>query len=190
MIYKPKKMLGKTSIPKLNATLEDFWSWAYSDILVNTTRGVFAEFLVGVALDAIDKPRTEWDAVDLEYRGKKIEVKSSAYLQSWPQNKLSDIVFSLGKKKSWDAKTNQYDPIEKRSSDCFVFCIYTRKDKNHVNVLDIDKWDFLVACTNDINNKFGDQKTVQLSTLKKFYSPIKFEELKETIVKIFNLGEN
>lgn len=31
-------------------TVGDFWRWAYSDILSNRNRGIFAEFLVGAAL--------------------------------------------------------------------------------------------------------------------------------------------
>jgi len=48
-------------------SLGDFWSWAYSDILSNRNRSVFAEFIVGSALGVIDEPRIEWDAVDLRY---------------------------------------------------------------------------------------------------------------------------
>ena len=82
----------------------DFWSWAYSDILSNRNRSIFAEFIVGSALGVVDSPRVEWDAVDLRYKGKKIEVKASAYLQSWPQKKLSHIVFDIAKKRAWECK--------------------------------------------------------------------------------------
>ena len=64
-------------------TVGDFWAWAYSNILTNNLRGVFAEFLVGTALGVVEGTRTEWDAFDLLYKGAGIEVKSSAYLQSW-----------------------------------------------------------------------------------------------------------
>jgi hypothetical protein len=64
-------------IPVLGATVEDFWAWAYSDILNYTDRAVFAEYVVGMALGVTDAPRVEWDAVDLQYGGKTIEVKSS-----------------------------------------------------------------------------------------------------------------
>ena len=30
-----------------NLPLADFWSWAYSDVLSNANRSVFAEFMVG-----------------------------------------------------------------------------------------------------------------------------------------------
>jgi hypothetical protein len=78
-----QKLENSTPIPGIpNVTISEFWSWAYSDVLVNTNRSVFAEFLVGSALDILDKPRVEWDAVDLRYRNKTIEVKCSVYLQN------------------------------------------------------------------------------------------------------------
>lgn len=52
--------------------------------MTNNLRGVFAEFLVGTALSAVDGTRTEWNAFDVLYEGAKleggakIEVKSSS----------------------------------------------------------------------------------------------------------------
>jgi hypothetical protein len=31
-------------------TLLDFWSWAFSDVLTNTIRGMLAEFIIALAL--------------------------------------------------------------------------------------------------------------------------------------------
>jgi hypothetical protein len=62
----------------------EFWKWAFSDFLSNALRGVLAEFIVAKAMDCTDVQRTEWDAYDvITSDGIKIEVKSSAYLQSW-----------------------------------------------------------------------------------------------------------
>ena len=52
------------------ATVGDFWAWAYSDILTNTSRGIFAEFLVGKALGVVEGARpTGWNDFDLSYDG-------------------------------------------------------------------------------------------------------------------------
>src|SRR5690348_8635943 len=67
----------------------DFWRWAYSDVLSNRNRSIFAEFVVGAALGVLSKPRTEWDSVDLYYEGSRIEVKSSADIQAWKQKRPS-----------------------------------------------------------------------------------------------------
>ena len=63
--------------------LQDFWRWAYSDLLNNTHRGVLAEFLVHSALETKDVTRADWLPFDLTSpSGLRIEVKSSAYLQA------------------------------------------------------------------------------------------------------------
>ena len=124
--YKPELLKANQLIPGLSGkTVGDFWSWAYSDILNNRNRAIFAEYIVGSALDVVNEPRVEWDSVDLKYKGKGIEVKASAYLQSWRQGGLSKIVFDVAKKIPWDAQTNKYAKEPCRVADCYVFCVYT-----------------------------------------------------------------
>jgi hypothetical protein len=50
-----------TPIPGSTAgqTVGEFSAWAYSNILTNITRGLYAEFLVGTALGAVEGTRTE-----------------------------------------------------------------------------------------------------------------------------------
>jgi len=64
-----------------NVNVVDFWSWAYSDIPVNTNRSALAEFLVGSFLGVMSKPRIEWGECDHINREKKIKVNCSAYHQ-------------------------------------------------------------------------------------------------------------
>jgi len=62
--------------------LVDFWTWAYSDIAVNTVRPILVEFLVANALGDTRPVRTEWANFDIDTPdGIRVEVKSSAYLQ-------------------------------------------------------------------------------------------------------------
>lgn len=70
-------------------TLLDFWKWNSSDLLSNATRGRLAEFIVATATGVdLNKPREEWVTYDLTTpEGIKIEVKSSAYIQTWEQTK-------------------------------------------------------------------------------------------------------
>ena len=58
--------------------IQSFQRWAMGNIVENRNRGVFAEWLVGRALQAItsDEYRQEWDAWDLLYGDLKIEVKA------------------------------------------------------------------------------------------------------------------
>lgn len=53
-----------------------FWRWAYSNIMSNSERGAFAEYLVACALGIADKARVDWDKYDLcTSEGISVEVK-------------------------------------------------------------------------------------------------------------------
>jgi hypothetical protein len=39
------------------SSVRGFWSWAYSDLLNNTRRGVLAEYIAGMALDCVSGTR-------------------------------------------------------------------------------------------------------------------------------------
>lgn len=144
-----------------------FWQWAYSDFLSNAARGVLAEYIVGTALDCLSQSRKEWDAYDLVSKGgAKIEVKSSSYLQSWPQQKPSEIRFDIAEKRSWFAASNTHSSEALRSADIYVFCILEEKDKTKVDPLDLNQWFFIVLAVNDIQERLGKQKTVALTTLQ------------------------
>ena len=162
-------------------SIADFWSWAYSDIMTNTTRAVFAEFIVGSALRVIDEPRKEWDGVDLRYQGKKLEIKSSAYLQTWHQKSLSTIRFDIAKKRSWDAITNTYTDHPIRASDIYVFCLFTEKDPGRADLLDVSQWEFYVVSTHRIEQELGDQKSVSLSRIQSMCKPVEYHALKDWV---------
>ena len=89
---------------KLPYDMFSFWQWSSSDLLGNTMRGVLAEYIVATALNALgERPRQEWVAYDiLTPEGIKVEVKSSAYLQTWSQKKLSAVLFRIAPTKGWD----------------------------------------------------------------------------------------
>jgi hypothetical protein len=132
-------------------TVGEFWQWAYSDILGNAIRGVFAEFLVGKALGdgALSRPRIEWDSYDLDYRGYKIEVKSSAYVQTWHRDgdASSKPRFGIGERQCWIAEENRYVEVPGRYNDCYVFCLYIGGKEQ---VLDMAMWEFYVITTSQL----------------------------------------
>ena len=136
----PKRLSPETKIPELGgATVGDFWTWAYSDVLINTTRGVFAEFLVGTALGVVGGIRSAWDSFDLLYEGAGIEVKSSAYVQSWPQDRPSGISWGIEERFPFDEDTNAWGEERKRSAECYVFCLYAGTERDAAEVLDVGK---------------------------------------------------
>ena len=95
---------------EISVQLVDFWKWSASDLLSNANRGVFAEFLIASALGLVDNVRSEWDPYDLKTpKGKRIEVKSAAYLQSWSQKELSKISFSIRPSRKWNSNSGKVD---------------------------------------------------------------------------------
>jgi hypothetical protein len=69
--------------------VQSFWQWACSDLCSNLLRGMAGEFLVAQAVGCAHGTRTEWDALDvITASGIKVEVKTSAYIQTWKQAKL------------------------------------------------------------------------------------------------------
>lgn len=155
------------AIPGLpGATLGDFWSWAYGNLLENTVRPAFAEFMVGALLGVDSSSRVVWDSVDLRWRGVNVEVKSAAYVQAWTQKRPSTIQFDIARKYPWDAETNIYGAEQVRSADCYVFCLYPERDEARADPIDVPAWRFWVVPTAQIDAVFGGQKSVALSRIE------------------------
>lgn len=171
---------------ELNVKLLNFWSWGQSDILNNSLRGVLAEYIVATALGVNTGVRVEWDAYDLiTENGIKIEVKSCAYLQSWQQNSYSNIIFDIRNTMGWNSETNEYSTEVKRQSDVYVFCLLKHKDKETVDPLNLEQWEFYILATQILNDKKGKQKSIGLNSLLKL-NPIitNYKGIKSAILDI------
>ncbi|TPF14225.1 hypothetical protein [Priestia megaterium] len=179
-----KKLSADTKISGTNYSVVDFWSWGFSDLLMNSLRGIFAEFLVGSALDILQSPRIEWDAYDLVYSNKKIEVKSSAYIQSWHTGKYSTISFDIGAKKPYSYDTHTYSENAVRSADIYVFCLLKEKDESIINVLNTEQWSFYIVPTETLDNFYSCQKRISLKSLDKICKAVSYSNLRETVNKI------
>jgi hypothetical protein len=151
----------------LPLTLLDFWRWSGSDLLGNRQRGILAEYLVGSALRMTDSVRLEWDAYDIRTPSDlKVEVKNSAYIQSWAQTAYSAIKFDIAPKTSWDAKENTFDTVSRRSADVYVFCVLAHKDQNSIDPLNVSQWKFYVLATHVLDKYCKEQKSITLTPLK------------------------
>lgn len=159
-------------------SLLDFWRWSVSDILSNATRGRFAEFIVATATNIdICKVRDEWGAFDLETTdGIKIEVKSAAFVQSWFQKTLSKISFSTKAAFSWDPLTNKFSENAKRSADVYV-CLLHHGDKQTVDPLDLNQWEFYVLATGELNEYARSQQSITLKSLQRLAKPVEYGQL-------------
>ena len=154
-----------------NYLLSDFWAWQASDLLNNTLRGVLAEFIVAKAL-GLDTSctRQDWDAYDLLVNGQwRIEVKSSAYLQSWEQKRESRLQFSIRPTREW-LPVDGFSSDSMRRSDLYVFCAFTCKERSEADPLNLDQWEFYILPTFILNESCGDQKTISLPRLKELHA--------------------
>ena len=147
----------------------------------NTLRGILAEYIVAVALGADQGVREEWDAFDITTpECLKIEVKSSAYLQSWDQKQPSRIIFDIEPKQAWQSNNTRGEA--KRHADIYVFCLFAHQKRETANPLNLDQWEFYIAPSHDLDVKLGLQKKISLGALKKFCgNAISYGHLAESI---------
>lgn len=161
--------------------LSDFWRWGSSDLLSNATRGKLSEFIVATATHFdFNNIRKDWDEYDIHTtNGIKIEVKSSAYIQSWEQKKFSQIIFSI--KKNSD--------VGRRCSDVYVFCVLKHQDRETINPLELSQWEFVVVPTRHIDNYKRSNTHITLNSLLKISSPIDYSELTGAITVASEIQE-
>ena len=165
----------------LDAMVADFWRWAFSDLCDNTTRGILAEFLVAQAVGDQRDLRIGWDNFDaLATDGTKIEVKCSAFLQSWSQKQHSKLVFGRLSAREFDAARNEYSPDARVRADVYVFVVQTQRIADAYDVLDISQWEFWVVTADLIRERAG--KTVGINWVRKHATgPLPYSELGEAI---------
>lgn len=167
------------------AKLQNFWQWAHSDLVGNAERGLLAEYIVACALGLTDEGRVEWDKYDLKTKdGISVEIKTSGYIQTWGQKKLSTLQFGIRETFELNIETNEYAKVAKRQADVYVFCVHKHKDQETINPLDLRQWEFYVLSTKDLNEKVGNQKSIGLGRLMEIGAvKSSFEHLLETIRK-------
>ena len=148
--------------------LLDFWQWSASDLVSNATRGRLAEFIVASALGLASGVRDEWDPFDLiTPAGLKIEVKSSAYLQTWKQSRLSSIVFATPKTRAWDPQTArlQLEPV--RQAHVYIFALLAHREaKASLDPMNLDQWHFFIVPTHVLDGRPRSQHSITLKSLQ------------------------
>lgn len=135
---------GVEQIVGVDATVLDFWRWGFSDLRVNVVRGVLAEFLVAKAVGATETPKEEWANFDvLTPAGVRVEVKASAYWQSWAQRGPSKTIFSGLTGRSW-LEDGSYSESREVRADVYVFALQACRDRERYDPLDVGQWEFRV----------------------------------------------
>lgn len=171
--------------------MSDFWEYQYTNVW--DMQEYIAEFLVGKAL-GIDHPMNTdgWTLYDLEYRGKRIEVKETSYYHSWQEKwyegKVSQVrTFDVHK--SYSVYKDNTSEL-KRNNDIYVFCLNTGTNRETSNPLCMENWDLYVVPTLVINAECKDKKSVSLNRIRKFAKVCRFEELKECVDEAIEMMTN
>ena len=150
----------------------EFWRWSASDLVLNTTRGALAEFIVAKALDLdVSRPREGWATWDLSWpispdTTLAIEVKSSAYLQSWGQKDYSVIQFVVPKRRGYDAVENELESSASRHAHVYVLALLAHKDKATLDPLNLEQWRFYVLPTTKLDDRTRSQHSITLKSLE------------------------
>jgi hypothetical protein len=144
-------LTGSESFVGVDASVTDFWRFALSDLRMNNARGYLAEFLVARAIGLSEVRRIEWDAYDLLVDGWiRVEVKSSAYLQLWPQWRLSRIEFSGLRGTRYDPRHGDDPGGRQFNAHVYVFGVQTATEHDVYDPLDINQWEFYVLSKSDL----------------------------------------
>lgn len=182
----PKLLTGKEPITyggeATGFTVLDFWSFQHSNLW--DVQEEVAEFIVAKAL-GMKRPynKNGWTLWDINFKGKRIEVKETGYFHSWrADGKVSEVrTFSIDKAYS---EYKNHNSSYERQNDVYVFCLNTGITKEESNPLELDHWRFWVVPTSIINRLCGDNKHITLSRLKKITEQpdgIGYSELRKAI---------
>lgn len=186
-----KKLTGKEEFKNVNSkhfSVLDFWQYGFSSLNSNVLRGALAEFIVESALKDQKEIsiRNPWGDYDVEYKGKKIEVKSCSYIQDWNQTKLSNIIWSGLKAKTiyWSDAVSSFKTNEEKEykSDIYVLSLLHHKESETLDILDLNQWSFYILSKEKLKAVSKNRGAVSLVLLEKNnIKPTSFEEIKKSI---------
>ncbi len=199
------KLTGKESlkypcdwkIDLSDANVGQFWSWAYSELLDNTLRGEFGEYLVALALDPSDRFRFRkkaWSSWDLQVnKDFRIEVKTSGRSQSWHKDppyrsgkiRKSPPSWSVNAGHIYDEEKGNWSNDSSRPADLYVFCFHDEKCVDKAKTTDLNQWKFYVVSKNNLERCFIDKsrKSIGVTTLAKM-NEVKFNQLRDEIIRV------
>ncbi len=133
-------------------SVNDLWSFEFSNL--TELQGYVAEFLVAKALGKeLPDNCVGWTDYDILYRGKRIEVKATAYYQAWKQS--GEI-----------CKQRTFSIRQKEKNDLYVFCLLLGENVTEANPLQLENWEFFIVPTIDIIDRCGSNKTISLERVR------------------------
>jgi hypothetical protein len=182
-----------------DATLLDFWQWAYADLCDDENKGIFAEWLVARLIGITKTRRIGWANSDLiTPDGVRIEIKSSSYWQSWklidefgvtrqqplyPVSNETRIAFAGLKARDAVAVPDPSIPPEFKSH-VYIFAFQREAEVERWNALDLSQWEFYVLPANRIR-ELG-WKSVSLKSLRVEHPPLSASDLRPAALRVID----
>lgn len=168
-------------------TISDFWRWGYSDLIQNINRGILAEYIVAWALNLDKTPRNPWEAFDLiTENGKRIEVKSTGYLQSWDYGTKPNPKFIIVERQRWTDTGLEKDADY--NADVYVLCYHKETERSNLDPLNLKQWDFWVFSKKEIIKLLNGRKSITIRQLiKEDHQPIGVINFKKKSLEKLNL---
>lgn len=147
---------------------------------------------MAIALGVRLEVRSAWDDHDLlltdlpvprssgGHTAARLQVKSSGYLQAWPQQQLSAVSFGGLRRRPfpWSAEHGGFrlGAAKAPKADVFVFAIQTAKSHEAYDPLEVDQWEFGVLPAHQIT-----QDSPGYPTLCRLTDPETFEGLASAV---------
>ena len=181
-------LLGAPSLT--NATLFEFWQWAFSDLCDDDIKGFFAEWLVHRLLGVESTRRVSWANSDVVTSNLvTIEVKATSYWQSWKvidqygqahveqkyKVPADDSKIRFGSLTARDS-TSTVDMSTSRllKSQLYVFAFQHERDITRWNAMDLSQWEFYVLRAGELVEIGG--RTVSVKRLRTRCQPLSAAE--------------
>ncbi|MBU2533349.1 MAG: hypothetical protein KKB37_11450 [Alphaproteobacteria bacterium] len=142
-------------------------------LVTNVYRSVIAEAIVADALGDWEWCSADYASCDFTHRdGRRLEVKQSAYRQTWTTDRLS--------RPSWDvaARTGYWEDgvvwVDEpgRNADIYVLCLHVVKDES-ADHRDPAQWSFFVIAT----DRLPDIKRLSLARAHSITEPVLYDQL-------------
>ena len=110
-----------------------------------------------------------------------LEMKASAYVQSWRTARPSKINFGVGKRLEMDDLTAAYGTVPARIADVSVFALFEPQTHPAGDILDTGLWRFHVVDTSALEARIGHAKSASLATIQAFGPCVRLHELRSAI---------
>ncbi len=182
-------LVGDADLPN-DASLLNFWEWAFGDQCDDDIKGIFAEWMVGKLLGIASRRRVSWADSDIILANQiRVEVKASACWQSWKLVNEDGTRKPLPNIATLDPKRVRFGGLQAKTavspalagdrkrfkSDVYVFCMHTQIDPSAWQAWDLAQWEFYVMTRDELAG-LNIGSGITLATLRKNRPPMTARE--------------